>query len=162
MKNQWKNKFWSPEAILKTILCTLKEGERGIKKVYFVEDLGKTPARCLRSTGECWVALKWWRTLPFEHKIFILLHENAHIVLNSSDEKLVDAYAHKQYMDMGFSLTESIYALSKVLSFSSGEHTERLQNQMVRATVYDITVNKNKKLEKELLNKQPIKTNFSN
>lgn len=149
--NKWKGKFWKPGAVVREmVLKPLKPGERGITKVYFVEDLGRTPACCLRSTGECWVSLKHWRTLPLEHKIFILLHENEHIVLDSSDELAVDAGAHKKYMAMGYSLTESIKALTRVLSYTTNEHHARTREQMVRATVYDITKNGNKKLESYL------------
>lgn len=150
-RNAWKNAFWSNERLVKTvILKPLPKGERGITKVYFVNDLGGTPAKCLRSTGECWISLKDWRVLPFEHKVFILLHENYHIKLNSSNELEVDAAAHKEYMRRGYSLTESVKALTRVLSYTTPEHMERTKAQMIRSTVYDITVNGNKKLENYL------------
>lgn len=156
--SNWQNRFWKNQAIVKTVLLdSLKQNERGIKKVYFVEDLGTTPAKCLRSTGECWIALKWWRKLPFEHKVFILLHENAHLALNSSNELLVDEYAHKQYMRMGFSLTESVKALTQVLSYNNEQHLERTKEQAVRAAVYDISKNKNKKLKNYLIKKSKTK-----
>lgn len=149
----WKNNFWNPRNIVKIqVLQALPKGERGIIKVYFVEDLGRTPACCLRSTGEMWISLKHWRKMTFEAKVFVILHENAHIVLNSSNEKLVDAYAHNQYMRMGYSLTESIKALTKVLSYTTEEHNERTINQARRACLYDIHINGNKKL-KSYLNK---------
>lgn len=152
MNNNWKNKFWGNEAVMKTVILSLPKSKRGIRKVYFVEDLGGTPAKCLRSTGEMWIALKWWRKLPFEHKVFIILHENAHIVLNSSDEKEVDAYAHAQYLRMGYSITKSIEALTKVLSYSTEEHFDRTRAQFARAVIYDVNVNGNKKLLRKLIN----------
>lgn len=153
--NRWKNKFWSDQAVVRTaILKALPKGERGITKVYFVKSLGQTPARCLRSTGECWIALSKWRLLPFEHKVFILLHENEHILQNTSDELAVDREAHKKYMKLGYSLTESIKALTRVLSFSMPEHDQRLKAQMIRATIYDIQVNKNDKLKNYLIQNQ--------
>lgn len=152
MRNNWRNRFWTNEHIVKTvILKSLPKSQQGITKVYFVESLGGTPARCLRSTGECWISLKDWNKLPYEHKVFILLHENEHIVQNTSDELKVDAAAHKKYMRMGFSLTSSITALTKVLSYTMPEHYARTREQMIRATVYDITVNKNNKLKNVLL-----------
>lgn len=160
MRNNWKNKFWGDQAIIKTVvLKSLPTKQRGITKVYFVEDLGGTPAKCLRSTGEMWIALKWWRKLPFEHKVFIILHENAHVVLNSSDEKLVDAYAHKQYLRMGYSITESIKALTKVLSYTTEEHFDRTRAQFARAVVYDVKVNGNKKLLRKLIRHKNQNTN---
>lgn len=150
--NKWRDKFWSKEHIVRiAVLSNLPKNQRGITKVYFVKDLGGTPARCLRSTGECWISLKDWKKSPYEHKVFILLHENAHIFLDTSDELKVDALAHKQYLAMGFSLTSSITALTKVLSYSMPEHLTRTREQMVRATVYDITVNGNNKLKRKLL-----------
>lgn len=153
MKNSWRNNFWNEDAVVHSVLLQhLKEGERGIKKVYFVNDLGNTPAKCLRSTGECWISLKHWNKLPFEYKAFILLHENEHILQDTSNELKVDAAAHKKYLRMGYSITQSILALTKVLSYTSPEHLQRTKEQMIRATVYDITVNKNEKLKDWLIN----------
>lgn len=147
MSTNWKNKFWSDKVLKTVIIQSLPKGQRGITKVYFVEDLGNTPAKCLRSTGECWVSLKHWRKLKFEHKVFILLHENEHILQDTSDELAVDREAHKKYMQMGYSLKQSIEALTKVLTYTTKEHDKRTVEQMIRAAVYDVTVNKNKNLE---------------
>lgn len=153
MVNRWQNSFWKDSGVVNAVLLSaLKKGERGITRVYFVNDLGNTPARCLRSTGECWISLKHWKKLPFEHKVFILLHENEHILQNTSNELKVDAAAHKKYLRMGYSITQSILALTTVLSYTTEEHLVRTREQMVRATVYDITVNKNEKLKDWLIN----------
>jgi hypothetical protein len=150
MANEWKNSFWNPRNIVKLVILKQPKGMRGITRVYFVEHIDRTPACCLRSTGEMWIDINKWRTFTYEQKVFIILHENAHIVLNTSDEKAVDKLAHEQYMAMGLSLTKSVHALTRVLSYSTDEHMERTVAQLKRAIVYDVLVNKNKKLENYL------------
>lgn len=162
-RDNWRSKFWNDEHIIKTVvLKSLPKGQRGITKVYFVKSLGGTPARCLRSTGECWISLDDWKKLSYEQKVFILLHENEHIVQNTSDEIAVDREAHKKYIRMGLSLKKSVRCLTDVLSYEMPEHFTRTRNQMIRAIIHDVTINGNKDLEKRLkeIVKQKRKTNI--
>lgn len=149
----FRDKFFKPIAVTTYVLEKLPKGKRGITKIYFVDRLpegSSGPACCLRSTGECWINRNYWKALNYEQRVFILLHENAHISLDSSNEKEVDREAHKQYLAMGLSLNESVRALTKVLSFTTEEHKERAVEQTIRAAVYDITVNGNTRLLEKL------------
>ncbi len=124
----------------------------GITKVERVYDLGSTPAVCYRNTGVVKVNAKIWDTLTNDYQYFILCHEAGHIVLNTTDEFKADAYAFEQYAKSGRSLTQAVYALSKVLPFNNIEHYGRLQKQYKNALRYDSEVNNNYKAT-QLLNK---------
>jgi len=104
-----------------------------------------TPARCNRRTGEILINDSRWSKIEPAHRVFILLHEYAHIALNSSDEFEVDKLAHKIYLERGYPLTESVRALSKVLTGSSESHVQRVQAQLNRA--YDVDKNNTQKKE---------------
>lgn len=124
---------------------------RGITEVYYVNGgLGKTPAATNRKTGVLYLNLPYWKNLPYEHKLFVLLHELGHIVHDTSNEFLADSYAFEQYAKLGYSLTESVYALSKVLTLTTDEHFERIEEALHRALKYDALNNKNLKADKAL------------
>ncbi len=119
---------------------------RGITEVYYVTSgLGKSPAATNRKTGALYINIPYWEHLPFEHKLYVLLHEEGHIVHDTSDEFLADKYAFEQYVKMGYSLTEAVYALSKVLTLTTDEHIERIERQLNRALIFDFENNKNGK-----------------
>lgn len=96
-----------------------------------------TPARCNRRTGEILINDSRWPKIEPLHRIFILLHEYAHVVLNSSDEFEVDRLAHKMFVEMGYPLTESVRALSQVLTGTSQSHVQRVKAQLDRAYEFD-------------------------
>lgn len=108
-------------------------------RIYHVPDLdgNPTPARCNRRTGEIWINDSVWYKIPPAHRMFILLHEYGHIALDSSDELEVDEFASKLYIQMGYSLNESVKSLSSVLSGKSPQHTKRVRNQLNRALEAD-------------------------
>ena len=113
-------------------------------------DGNPTPARCNRRTGEIWINDSQWKNIKPEHRMFILLHEYGHIQLDSSDELAVDAYASDLYIKMGYSLTESVKALSQILTGTNSQHVQRVQNQLDRAKAIDA---KNKpKILSEMIN----------
>ncbi len=113
----------------------------GLSKIVFVDTLGgRTPACVNRVTGVMFVDRNWWNKLPVEHRLFILLHEYAHAKLNTTDEFKADALAFKIYADMGYSLTESIKSLTRVLSYTGSnkqEHTDRTLSLINQAVDYD-------------------------
>lgn len=122
---------------------------KGFTKVYYVEHLGDspTPARVNRITGELYINMSRWREIEKEeHRVFIVLHELAHVILNSSDEQEVDQLAFVMYTRLGYSLKESVRALSAVLSGNSPAHYWRVYLQLERAKMYDYTMNKNEKV----------------
>lgn len=110
---------------------------------YYVDDLGGSPAMANRKDGIIYFDKNIYPYLPDEHKLFIRLHEIGHISLQTRDENLADEFAFNHYVNMGNSLTESIYALSKILSFAKPGHYIRLLNQYKRALLYDFQNNNN-------------------
>lgn len=114
---------------------------RGITRFEVADEsvLDDSPAAVHRKTGVCYINPALIRRLGMTKAmlVFMLLHENAHLVLNTDDELAVDAYAHKQYMDLGYSLKQSVYAHTKVLSFDKTEDFVRARLQLERALAYD-------------------------
>tara|TARA_R110001606_G_scaffold18895_1_gene70210 strand:- start:241 stop:624 length:384 start_codon:yes stop_codon:yes gene_type:complete len=115
----------------------------GVTAIEYVTDLGTTPASVNRRTGTIYINLRIWKRLPPSHRFFVLLHEMGHIVLKTKDEKAVDDWAFKEYAARGYSLKESVKALTRLLSFAGREHTERANLQLARAKAFDRRVNKN-------------------
>ena len=84
-----------------------------------------------------------WGQMPLEHRFFVLLHEDAHIKFDTQDEFLADEYAFKEYARRGYSLSESIKALTRILKFDNPEHIKRAYNMLLTAQDYDYNINKN-------------------
>ncbi len=112
---------------------------KGITKIIKVPDLGATPARVNRRTGEMILSLKHMRAMPKEHRLFVMLHEQAHVELQTTNEIEADAYAFKKYADMGYSLNASVKALTRVLNGDNIEHAWRMYAQLQRAKAYDFS-----------------------
>lgn len=68
---------------------------KGITKIIRVPDLGATPARVNRRTGVMEISLKHMKAMPVAHRLFVMLHEQAHVELQTTDEVKADAYAFK-------------------------------------------------------------------
>lgn len=107
--------------------------------------LGNTPAAVNLDNGDLYLNTDVWNALPKEHKVFILLHEAGHYLLQTEDEHEADAFAFENYSKLGYSLKESIFALSENLTGESQEHMTRLEAQALRAKKYDYYVNGNAK-----------------
>ncbi len=74
-----------------------------------------TPARISRKTGIIQINAKAFKKMTVPQRMFILLHEYMHFILNSSSEFEVDLQALRAYLSLGFSRIESVYALTKIL-----------------------------------------------
>jgi len=114
--------------------------------VEYVSGIGTTPARVHRPTRSLQINKPVWDKLPVEHQVFVLCHELGHAELNSSDEMAVDKYASAMYTRLGYSLSESVRALTDLLNNDNPDHRERAQAQLDRAREYDYKVNGNKKV----------------
>lgn len=112
---------------------------QGITKITTVPDLGNTPARVNRKTGEMILSRKHMRAMPKEHRLFVMLHEQAHVELQTTDELKADAHAFKKYAEMGYSLNASVKALTKVLNGENAEHHMRMYAQLQRAKAFDFS-----------------------
>lgn len=65
------------------------------------------------------------------------MHEEGHLVKGSRKESVADKYAFDRYVKKGYPLSESVFALSKVLSMNNPEHYWRVYWQLERAKEYD-------------------------
>lgn len=119
----------------------------GITKIYTVPDLGNTPARVNRRTGEMYLSLRHMLPLPPDIRLFIMLHEMGHVVLQTEDEERVDAWAFDQYVKQGKSLKASVKALTQILDGNNPEHYDRMYLQLQRAKMYDYLKNGNQKMK---------------
>jgi hypothetical protein len=116
---------------------------KGVTSVLYLRGIGSTPARTNRRTGELHINMDVWPRLIKEHKIFVLKHEEGHIVLNTSNELEVDNYASDWYISNGYSLTQSVKALTEVLNENNDSHIQRATMQLKRAAKHDYFNNKN-------------------
>ncbi|WP_316828078.1 hypothetical protein [Pedobacter miscanthi] len=124
------------------------EWAKGITKIIMVDDLGDTPAKVNRRTGEMYGSRKHLTRLPKEQVLFIFLHEKAHVELQTTSEYEADAKAFQEYADLGYSLKASVKALTQVLNDKNLEHNYRMYLQLQRAKKYDATHNGNVKILK--------------
>jgi hypothetical protein len=115
----------------------------GITQIIRVPDLGNTPAKVNRTTGVMYISVRHMKAMPKEHRLFVMLHEMGHVVQQTTDEVAADAWAFKQYADMGYSLNASVKALTQVLDDHDPEHNWRMYLQLERAKKYDREVNNN-------------------
>lgn len=119
--------------------CGLGKKEKVMKapfrSINFV-DTGSSPARINRKTRDLYLNKNTWWSLEPGVRLFILLHEYAHHALDSSDEEAVDALAFEWYVKLGYPLTESVKALSSILS-DSESHVNRTNLQYDRAKKID-------------------------
>jgi hypothetical protein len=101
--------------------------------------LGGSVAGVNRETGVMYInkPLVDSMQLSKEVLLFIMLHEMGHMVLQTSDEVAVDEWAHKEYLKRGYSLKQSVYALTQILRFSKDEDYIRANLQLQRAKQYD-------------------------
>jgi hypothetical protein len=119
---------------------------KGVTNVIWVHDLGNTPAMCDRNTGEMFCSIKHFQRMPLEQRLFVMLHEKAHLEHDTNSEDVADAQAFKEYAALGYSLTASVKALTQVLNDRNPEHLRRMINQLNRAKQYDLIKNGNTKL----------------
>jgi hypothetical protein len=114
--------------------------------VSYVSGIGSSPARVNRKTRDLQLNADKWDNLPETHQAFILLHELAHCLLDTSDEFLVDQLAFKMYAEAGYSLKAGVQAVTSLLSDSNESHRLRAYLQLERAKIYDYAVNGNKQV----------------
>ncbi|MBK0383533.1 hypothetical protein I5M32_11250 [Pedobacter sp. SD-b] len=124
----------------------MEEKAKGITDVVRVADLGRTPGCVNRRTGVMYISMKHINNMPKEHILFMMLHEKAHVELQTNDENLADEQAFKEYAALGYSLKESVKALTRVLDDKNPSHNWRMYQQLQRAEKYDIEKNGNTKL----------------
>lgn len=110
----------------------------------FWPDLGNTPARVNRFTGEIQINNRYFRNMPDFRKQFIIEHEKGHFNLDTRSEFEADAYAFKKMAGTHpYSLKESVKSISQVLTFRNPEHLQRLTAIVQKALEFDYKHNAN-------------------
>lgn len=127
-------------------------------------DLGDTPARVNRYTGEIQINQRYFDRMPELRRKFIIEHEKGHFNLDTRSEFEADKYAFRRIAGSApRSLKESVKSISKVLTFRNPEHLDRMTEVIKMALDYDYKNNGNEKAKTALqeLN-QILQTNHLN
>ncbi len=116
---------------------------KGITQVRWAspgEPIGKSPAAVYRQTGVVILNPAFRHRLTASQWYFILLHEWAHLALQSADERAVDALAFREYAKRGYSLREAVRALTRSFPFTSHEQLDRANIQLARAKAFQASI----------------------
>lgn len=105
--------------------------------VQYKEGMGDNPASVRRSTGELFLNHSLFFNMPFESRIWILLHELAHLKRDTANEHIADEQAFEWYVSRGYSLRRGVLALTKIMNNCNAEHRQRAKNQLIRCLRYD-------------------------
>jgi hypothetical protein len=108
-------------------------------KITYHSNLGATPARVNRKTGELQINIPVWNTLTPEAKRFVFLHEEGHLVLQTRNELAADKYAFEKYVGEGHSLKAGVKALTRVLG-NNPNHIIRSNTILNHAKQYQDTM----------------------
>lgn len=114
--------------------------------MYFTywDDLGTTPARVNRFTGEIQINNRYFDNMPEAFQKFIIEHEKGHFLTHTRSELKADQYAFNKLAGSApRSLKNSVFSISRVLSFRNPDHRERLIAMIKLALEYDYNNNGN-------------------
>lgn len=111
-----------------------------ITNIKFAPDLGASPAQVNRITGEMTVSLKYWNLMPPCHRLYVMLHEKAHIKGQTKNEDEADAIAYEELKKLGKPLDCGVFALTELLNMKNPEHRRRAQLAYKRFLI-DIYIN---------------------
>lgn len=114
-------------------------------------DLGSTPARVNRFTGEIQLNMRYFNRMPEFHRRFIIEHEKGHYMLNTRSEFEADRFAFRRLAGSSpGSLKESVKSISRVLSFNNPEHLDRMRRVVIMALEHDFNINGNPRAKQAL------------
>lgn len=120
----------------------------GITGISFSDKLGNSPARGNLRTGHVWLNRSLWPGLNFYQRMYVLFHEEGHIVLQTRSEQKADNYAFGKYALEGYSLSNSVKAMTGGLDVDGNpQHKARALQQYRRAINWDYYINGNKKIK---------------
>lgn len=95
-----------------------------------------SPASCrIYSDGTAMLRIgrDMFEKYPFESRMFILLHELGHAVLNTGNEFEADKFAIREYAKAGYDLSKAIEAHTRILQPQvNPEHAERCRVMFYR------------------------------
>ena len=100
--------------------------------------MGDSPASVYRASGRVIINPAFIGKLNAHQWRFILLHENAHLLLQTSDEFAVDKLARSQYLEAGHSPKNLVLALTRPLDPQNPDHVARASAQLQDALAYDL------------------------
>ena len=127
---------------------------KGITKIITVEDLGNTPAKVNRLTGEMYISKRHFSKMPPIYRKFVLFHEEGHVKLNTTSEEAADNYAVDELIKRGYPLSEILKSLTKVLTFNNKEHYGRAMVVFNKLREHDYKVNGNTKVLSQKIQNQ--------
>jgi len=120
-------------------------------RIEFVPGLGNTPARVNRKTGTIFLNSDTWNNYTDFEKKLIILHEQAHYLLQTKNEQEADAYAVQQFIGSEFeSLKKSLQSFYSTLDMSNPAHRDRYKAVLRRIIQTDYYKFGNYKLQKIL------------
>lgn len=137
-------------------------------KITPVADLGRSPARINRKTGEIFINCRIWDKIPKQERKVILLHEKGHYELNTSNEFQADNFAFDHYAGTEkYSLKSLVNTLSHNLDIENRqEHQKRFEAMAKKVLMFDYKNNQNinalkllNKMETLTINELPVKSN---
>jgi hypothetical protein len=103
------------------------------KKIVAVNDPTKSVAYCNIRKQWLYINIPKFQLLPFEHKFFVLAHEEGHCILHTTDELKADAHAYSRYEKMDYNNDEAVKALHCYLDMKNPVHKARVWQQIQRS-----------------------------
>jgi hypothetical protein len=85
-----------------------------------------SPAKIELNTGVIEVSRKHFKNYTVSMRMFILLHEISHYLLQSKNEILVDRHALQLYLALGYPGTEAMYSLTRLMEEDTTFNRNRL------------------------------------
>ncbi len=115
-------------------------------------ELGNTPARVNRRTGDIYINSKIWQSIPEKQRKFILLHEIGHYKLDTSNEIAADDFAFRNFAGTEkYSLKSILHAIADNLDIEhNSEHRKRYNIIARKLLEFDAEHNNNKEAKKIL------------
>lgn len=108
-----------------------------LKRIY-TNELSGTPAAIDRREGIIYINPTLFNQLTYFEKRFVILHEEGHYYLNTSDEVAADAYAFDRLAGTEFkSLKKTLGTLDKLLVKGNIQRAERIYQLYKRALKWD-------------------------
>jgi hypothetical protein len=89
-----------------------------------------TPARVFRDSKIMEFSKPQFDKMTVPMRMFIGLHERAHIRVNTRDEHKADHYALSIYLGMGYPKSEAMYAFTKVFTPINENHEKAIMSRM--------------------------------
>ncbi len=107
------------------------------KNIFYVNEPAKGVAWTNIKKQQLFLNAPKWALVPFEHKFFILAHEEGHDVLHTKDEFEADKYAYEKYEKYNFSNAATVQALQLHLDCNNPVHKARIWQQYERTLKND-------------------------